>query len=263
MNTLGPVLTSASGANASARTPNRKIVDRRRYEALLDVLQRRATARRFDVSYVVTEEDYRLIIDAARLAPSGANAQPWQFIVITSAWTKKVIAEYFAREQRQRAAAGLGAGAIDYRTIEDAPGMLVVVADFRLSWAFPGLMNGTELDQRYHANAERVILQSIAAATTAAHLAAASLGFQSWWISVLGQEETQAAMHPLLGVPVDLTITDLMLFGRAAGPVPRRWKKSVADVTSWDQFDMANFRSVAQIDAWMEDVRRGNPKALK
>ncbi len=259
MNSVGPALPP------SARTPpHRKIVDRRRYEALLDVLQRRATARRFDTSQAVTEDDYRLILDAARLAPSGANAQPWQFIVITSGWTKKVIAEYFAREQRQRAAAGLGGAVIDYRALEHAPGMLVVVADFRLSWAFPGLMNGTELDQRYHANAERVILQSIASATMAAHLAAASLGFQSWWISVLGQEETQAAMHPLLGVPADLTITDIMVFGHAAGPVPRRWKKTVADISSWDQFDMANFRSVAQIDAWMADVRQGTPpKALK
>jgi nitroreductase len=256
---------STALTTALARGPNRKLVDRRRYESLLEVLERRSTARRFDPLHKIHDEDYRLILDAARLAPSGANTQPWQFIVITSGRMREAIAEQLTNEQRQRAAAGQGGGGtIDYGAVETAPGLMVVVADFRLSWAFPGLMNGTELDQRYHANAERVILQSVAAATTAAHLAAASLGFQSWWISVLGQEETQAALHKLLGVPADLTITDLMAFGRAAGPVTRRWKKSVADIASWDQFDMANFRSVAQIDAWMADVRRGTfSKKLK
>jgi len=248
--------------SAASRGPNRKLVDRRRYESLLDVLQRRATARRFRPGQTITDEDYHLILDAARLAPSAANTQPWQFIVVTSTWTKQVIADYLSREQRPLSASGQGVPSIDYRAVATAPGLVVVVADFRLSWAFPGLMNGTELDQRYHANAERVILQSLAAATMAAHLAAASLGYQSWWISVLGQEDTQAAMHPLLGVPEDLTITDVMAFGHAAGPVPRRWKKTGADISSWDRFDMANFRSVAQIDAWMADIKQGVPPKL-
>jgi len=239
--------------------PNRKVVDRRRYDNLLDVLQRRATARRFSTAHPVSQEDYLLILEAVRLSPSGANAQPWQFIVITSASTKRAIADELVRQQAQRGRTG-----IDYRALETAPGMMVLVADFRLSWAFPGLMAGTELDQRFHANAERVILQSVASATMAAHLAAAALGFQSWWVSVLGQDDTQAEMHRLLGVPADLTIIDIMAFGQAAGPVARRWKKTVADISSWDQFDMTNFRSVAQIDAWMADVRRGvHAKKLK
>jgi nitroreductase len=253
------VRTPISPASALAGPPNRKIVDRRRYESLLDILQRRASARRFSTAYPVTEEDYTLILEAARLSPSGANTQPWQFIVVTAAAAKQAIADELVREERQRGTTG-----IDYRAIETAPGLIVVVADFRLSWAFPGLMAGTELDQRFHANAERVILQSVASATMAAHLAAASLGFQTWWISVLGQEDTQSVMHRLLGVPPDLTIVDIMAFGHAAGPVSRRWKKTVADISSWNQFDMANFRSVAQIDAWMADVRRGvNAKKLK
>ncbi len=238
---------------AAAPAPNRKFADRRRYEGLLDVLLRRTTARRFDPGTPVVEEDYRMILEAARLAPSGANTQPWQFVAITSAWRREAVADALA-----------GQGGIDARALATAPGMLVVVADFRLSWAFPGLMAGTELDQRYHANAERVLLQSVAAATMAAHLAAAALGHQSWWVSLLGQEDAQAALHALLCVPEDLTIVDIIAFGQAAGPVKKRWKKSVADIVSWDRFDMANFRSMAQIDAWMEDVRQGNiQKTLK
>jgi len=257
---FAPVCGMSAPTAPAPRAPNRKIVDRRRYEALVDLLQRRATARRFSASHFVSDEDYQLILEAVRHSPSGANTQPWQFVVITSARLKSEIADELVLEQLQR---GQVAPSIDYRALETAPGMMVVVADFRLSWAFPGLMAGTELDQRFHANAERVILQSIASATMAAHLAAASLGYQSWWVSVLGLEDAQASLHRLLGVPSDLTITDIMAFGHAAGPVAKRWKKQVADISSWNQFDMANFRSVAQIDAWMADMRRGTPKKLK
>ncbi len=248
-----------SAPEAPARVA--RISGRRRYEALIDLLQRRVTARRFSAAHFVTDEDYQLILEAVRHSPSGANTQPWQFVVITSARLKCEIADELVLEQLQR---GHLAPNIDYRALETAPGMMVVVADFRLSWAYPGLMAGTELDQRFHANAERVILQSIASATMAAHLAAASLGFQSWWVSVLGLEDAQVSLHRLLGVPADLTITDIMAFGHAAGPVSKRWKKEIADISSWNQFDMANFRSVAQIDAWMADVRRGvRTKKLK
>jgi hypothetical protein len=122
-------------------------------------------------------------------------------------------------------------------------------------------MDGTELDQSYHAQAERIILQSVAASTAAAHLAAASLGYQSWWVSLIGKSDTVAALHPLLGVPEDLAITDLLLFGHADAPPKRRWKKTLEEVASWDRFDMANFRSVEQIDAWMRDgARPGAPR---
>jgi nitroreductase len=251
-----PALAAEARLPALKLPPNRKFVDRRRYDSLMDVLLRRITARRFDPDQPVCEEDYRLILDAARQAPSGANAQPWQFIAITNDWTRQRIADSLVSEAARRASGGQRAEGPDYRALETAPGLLAVVADFRLSWAFSGLMAGSELDQRYHATAERVILQSAACATMAAHLAAASLGYQSWWISVLGQDDTQADLHALLGVPDDLTITDLIAFGHSAEPLRRRWKKSIADILSWNRFDLANFRSVAQIDAWMADLRQ-------
>jgi len=58
-------------------------------------VQNRVTVRKFDQSYVVPDEHYDLILDAARHGPSGANAQPWQFIVVREQDTKDKIAEYF------------------------------------------------------------------------------------------------------------------------------------------------------------------------
>jgi nitroreductase len=228
--------------------------DVERYRVLHEVLQRRCTTRRFRPGQV-PREHYEMILEAARLAPSGANAQPWHFIVCTSPWTRRVLADYLCDEERDRKHRGKSPP-IDYRAVETAPGCIIVVADFRTTWAYPGLMDGTELDQKLHAQAERIILQSVAASTAAAHLAAAALGYQSWWISLIGKTTTTAALHTLLGVPQDLAMTDLLLFGESATPPKRRWKKTLAEVTSWDQFDMANFRTVEQIDSWLRDVAR-------
>jgi len=81
------------------------IGDRARYDALMEVVRNRVTVRKFDPQHVVPDEHYDLILEAARHAPSGANAQPWQFIVVRDAATKQQIADYFVAEQRFRAKA--------------------------------------------------------------------------------------------------------------------------------------------------------------
>jgi nitroreductase len=58
-------------------------VDRSRYDALMEVVKSRMTVRAFDASFSVPREHYEMILEAARHSPSGANAQPWHFIVVT------------------------------------------------------------------------------------------------------------------------------------------------------------------------------------
>ena len=94
----------------------------------------------------------------------------------------------------------------DYRGLATAPGFIVVASDFRWVKAFPVLNDGSELDKMYKENAERILLQSVAAATMSAHLAAAALGYNVWWVTAIGQEKAQKAMKPLLGIPDELSV---------------------------------------------------------
>jgi hypothetical protein len=60
-----------------------------RYDALMEVVRSRMTVRAFDPSHAVPREHYDMILEAARHSPSGANAQPWHFIVVTErAWER-------------------------------------------------------------------------------------------------------------------------------------------------------------------------------
>jgi len=228
---------------------------RQRYEALMEVVRNRMTTRQFDPAYVVPREHYDLILEAARHAPSGANAQPWHYIVVTNPETKRKIADYFVDEQRRRAKLKMKFPTPNYRGLETAPGLIVVVADFRWTRAFPVLMDGSDLDRLYHQNAERILLQSVAASTMSAHLAAAALGYNVWWVTAIGQENAQAAMRPLLGVPEDLSIIDIFCFGPPAKPPYKRWKKKLEEIASWERFDPSQHKTLAQIDEWVRETR--------
>lgn len=229
--------------------------DRARYEALMDVVRNRMTSRAFDGSHVVPREHYELILEAARHAPSGANAQPWHFIVVTEPGLKTRIMEYFREEQVQRAKLKMKFPTPDYRGLATAPGMIVVASDFRWVKAFPVLNDGSALDAMYKENAERILLQSVAAATMAAHLAAAALGYGVWWVTAIGQQAAQEAMKPLLGIPEPLSVLDIMCFGPPAKPPYKRWKKELAEISNWNRFDPRHFMSDAEIDEWIATRR--------
>lgn len=229
--------------------------DRSRYDALMDVVEKRMTVRAFDPDYVVPKEHYEMILEAARHAPSGANAQPWHFIVVTDQALKNEIMEYFRAEQVSRAKLKMKFPTPDYRGLATSPGLIVVASDFRWIKAFPVLNDGSDLDKMYKENAERILLQSVAAATMSAHLAAAALGYNVWWVTAIGQEAAQKAMKPLLGIPDELSVLDIMCFGPAARKPYKRWKKKLDEVVNWNRFDQTHFMTDAEIEDWIARTR--------
>lgn len=231
------------------------VPDLARYEQLMGVVRQRLTSRQFNPEIAVPRAHVEMVLEAARHAPSGANAQPWHYVAVTEPAVKKQIADYFVEEQRRRAKLKMKFPTPNYRGLETAPGFVVVVADFRFMRAFPVLLDGSDLDKQYQQNAERILLQSVAASTMSAHLAAAALGYQVWWVTAIGQEAAQEALKPLLGIPDDLAVIDIMLFGVPAKPPYKRWKKTLPQILSWDRFNMANYRTVDEIEAWVREER--------
>lgn len=229
---------------------------RERYEHLMDVVRNRITTRSFDADYDVPKEHYELILEAARHAPSGANAQPWHYIVVTEPAIKQAIADYFVDEQRFRASLKMKFPTPDYKGLATAPGFIVVVSDFRWVSAFPVLKDDdSELNRMYRENAERILLQSVAASTMSAHLAAAALGYNVWWVTAIGQEKAQETLKPLLGIPEQLSVLDIMAFGPPAKEPYKRWKKELNEIINWNQFDMSHFMDDEELEDWIRNKR--------
>ena len=225
-----------------------------RYEALMEVVRSRMTNRAF-AACEVPREHFEMILEAARHAPSGANAQPWHYIAVTDPALKRTIGQCFVDEQQHRARLRMKFPTPNYQGVKTAPGLIVIVADFRFVRAFPVLNDGSDLDRLYQQNAERILLPSVAASTMSAHLAAAALGYAVWWITAIGQEDIQRKIKPLLGVPDELAIIDVMCFGPPAKPSYKRWKKRLDQILSWDRFDPKNFMTLDDVDAWIRTQR--------
>lgn len=231
-----------------------------RYRILMEVIANRRTSRAF-TPCEVPRRHYEMILEAARHGPSGANAQPWHYVVIEDDEIKARIAELFMAEQRARADLRMKFPTPNYKHVATAPGFIVVATDFRLVRAFPVLRDpgiAAETPERaamYRANAERILLQSVAAATMSAHLAATALGYGVWWITAIGQEAIQSEIKPLLGVPDELALVDIMLFGPPLKPPYKRWKKELHEIVNWGRFDPAHRMSDDDIDTWIREKR--------
>ena len=63
--------------------------------AVLDVIAERWSPRAFDITRPVSRDAQLRLFEAARWAPSGANAQHWEFIVIKDPEVRKHTIELF------------------------------------------------------------------------------------------------------------------------------------------------------------------------
>ena len=85
-----------------------------------DAIRKRRSIRKFKPD-PIPEEKIRLLLESARLAPSGTNTQPWRFIVIKDNDTKKKLQEV-AHNQRH---------------VKSAPVIIVCCADLKAFKEFP------------------------------------------------------------------------------------------------------------------------------
>lgn len=63
-----------------------------------DVITKRRSIRKYDVNKKISDETLKRVLNAARIAPSACNFQPWHFIVIKEAKTKEKMKEAYHLE---------------------------------------------------------------------------------------------------------------------------------------------------------------------
>ncbi len=127
----------------------------RRARAFLDEVRRRRTVRDFSPEPIPMEA-VDAAIEAAASAPSGANRQPWKFVVVKDAETKRRIRsaaeaeerEFYGRRATPEWLADLAPLGTDWRKpfLETAPCLIAVL---RLDYEPVRLADGTE---RHHRN---------------------------------------------------------------------------------------------------------------
>lgn len=214
-------------------------------DTLLQIMRRRRNNRRFTPD-PVPEEFVSLIVDAARLAPSGANTQPWEFIVIRDPVRKSEVAEAFveALKKGQEVDPKFPAGteAMLRSKFADAPVLIAVCADPRLKDAYPG-----------YGNRDAILYVSMGAAMQHMHLAAAALGLAMCWGTV--NRFSEAPLGELLGVPPPLIVKEVFSLGFPVAEPQPKYRRGPAEVVHLEQMDPSKLRTDEEIRKAIETRR--------
>jgi nitroreductase len=216
-------------------------------DELRALVERRRSTRGYDESREVSDEIIRTILDCARWAPSGGNGQPWEFIVVRDQATRYRIADYYMKQMEQKREMDLavrGTAKMTGDGFRHAPVHIVVLGDPRVKEAYP---IRTKLEK-----AESHFITGLANATLLIHLAAASLGLASQYVSDANSPYMETMLKVLLKIPEPLRIYHLVPIGYGKGNVIAPTRRSLEEIIHHETYDINKFRNDGQLAGFVK-----------
>ncbi len=229
-------------------------------DEFLSIVRRRRSCRKFRPD-PIPDEWVEKILEAGRWAMSGANGQPWEFIVINDPSIRDRIAELFAvhrdrvyeiertRVEEVRMPAYLQKPD-DTPSLKDAPVIIGVVGDRRT-------LQSSVLYSNFvfsEGGPGAVYFKNMANATQLLCLAAAALGLGAQWVSVTsGWEESLKA---LLEIPEELAIPTLVPVGFPDYKAPPPYRRKLSEIVHRNKYDRSRFRSGKDIYDFLVALRQ-------
>jgi len=209
-------------------------------ENLLQIIEHRRSARIYKTGKV-SEAQLETILEAARWAPSGANTQPWEFVITRDRKKMKRVREIYAQEWRQRKIED----PVHYKGIKkdyvgDVSVLVLVCGDPRTKLVY--------LTTRQPSDREKLFQASIANAVQQMMLAAASMNLGTVWVSV--REEVEAELRELFKVPNDLRLLWVVPIGHARSWPKAKRRRPVSSFTHYETYDNDKLRRESDIRAW-------------
>ena len=209
-------------------------------DALLNIIRTRRSVRVYK-SGKVTDAQLEAILEAARWAPSGANTQPWEFVITRDLKKMKRVREIYDNEWRQRKRED----PVHYKGLKkdyvgDVSVLVLVCGDARTKRVY--------LTTRQPGDREKLFQASIANAVEQMMLVAASMKLGTVWVSV--REEVEPELRELFRVPPDLRLLWVVPIGHARSwpkPKPRR---KITAFAHREIYNGEKLRSETDIVAW-------------
>jgi nitroreductase len=163
---------------------------------MMDVFEAIRTRRSIRKYQKEPNDKLEMIFEAARLAPSAANPQPWRFIVVQDADRKKALAK-----------------AVNNQTfLGDTAAIVAIVGD-------------PEVSSRWHERDPMIALGHMA-------LAAAALGYGTCWIGAFDED----AVKRLVVIPAQMRVIALLPIGvpnETPAPRPRKELSEIFFMEEW------------------------------
>lgn len=179
---------------------------------MIEAIKNRRSIRKF-ANRPVEEEKMNEILEAARLAPSGNNTQPWHFIVVKSP------------EMRHR----LAVASHNQMWMEDAPIHIVCVADIRCRI---GADTAVSLDDDSPLLEFKKLIRDTSVGIEHLVLEAVNQGLGTCWIAWFEPKEIAG----MLGVPDDKYVQAIIPLGypdEAPQARPRKPLHEIVHMEKW------------------------------
>ncbi|WP_436640504.1 nitroreductase family protein [Microbaculum sp. FT89] len=224
------------------------------YDALIDVMRRRRSVRRFEKGHRIDRDTLMRIAEAARWAPTGANTQCFDVLIVDDPDMRDKVLEVFLRQSNRLIAHVKGFPAVKKTYLANTVAIVVVLGDPRWKASFP---NATDSDweDEYHANNENILLASIGAAIQNVQLAVTACGLTSAWLSGGGEATTNRELSELLGYPDPLIAYGTIPIGYPEKDVSLRWRRPVEQIVHWNGYEKDKFRPQELVDFYVEKLR--------
>jgi nitroreductase len=232
----------------------------------LELVHSRRSVRRFKPD-AVPQDIIEKILDAGRWAMSGANAQPWEFVVVKDPQIReRVVDSWLAPNQEAYVIEQTRIPEIRHHhlrvplttpSFKDAPVLIVMVGDRRTYQA-------TVLGANFlvtEGAADAIYLKNMANATQNLHLAAAAAGLGSEWVSVnrlWGQ-----ALKKILDIPEILEVQTLAAIGHPAYKPGPSYRRPLAEIVHYDRYDRSRYRTGEDIFKYLVALRQNTEPPYK
>jgi len=176
----------------------------------LDLVNKRQSDRAY-LDKPVEKEKLERILEAGRLAPSACNAQPWKFIVVTDPAKRLLIADACSSK-------ALGMNHFS----KQAPVQLVLVEE------------KANFTSKFGGFVKQIHYPHLDLGIAASHicLAAADEGIGSCMMGWLNEKK----IRNILNIPGDKKVVLVILLGYSSQSLREKKRKSISDVTAWENY---------------------------
>ena len=234
------------------------------YDTLLELVKTRASVRRFRPDPIPADAIDK-ILEVVRWAMSGANSQPWEFVVVTDPEIKQQLRDayseyntdfiFWMEQQREH-----NLRHPSYQVKNDpheslrfnkakanwhlAPAVIVVLGDGRRQW-------GTVMGAHTFGRDQSHLTDSLANASFLIHLAVASLGLASEWVSIHVEEPHKR----ILGVPDLLKLYLIIPIGYPDVPAREGVRRPLEEFVHRQRYDMSKYMSNEDVVKYLFSLR--------
>ncbi|MGH2915163.1 MAG: nitroreductase family protein [Solirubrobacteraceae bacterium] len=224
------------------------------YENLLRTVKARRSVRKFEPGRAVPRDTLLKIMEAGRWAPSGANAQHWDFICVDDPDTREAVRDVFLRQGARLRAQTERFPAVNKSFLANTVAIILVLGDERFKACFPQGV-GSDAQDEYGPNNENIFYCSLGAAIQNIQLATIACGLTSAWLSGGGERQTASELREVLHFPSSARPYGTIPIGYPSRTPASKWRRPLEQVVHFNRFEPGQYRPQELVDHYVNEVR--------